>query len=314
MRSTRFSAWHWGLFGLIALAGPGVATADAATLRWKFRPNETLRYAIETRTVLSDKFANGQELKTTTTQAVEMSWAVRSVNADGSAEMTLTIDRVADKVDGPRGKIEFDSKSGQEPQGAIAGSLANLYKSVIGQAIPFRLSARGEPSGLKVPEKMADSLRQAGPAAAASSPLFSEEGLRNLIGLTTLVVPQEDLAAGKTWNHEEKQTAPDGTTLTLATTYTYQGTEAVAGRPADAIAQATRIDIVPPAQAKDQFPLKIKAQDSRGVTHFDNEAGRLIDARVVTKIDQSLSLNGLEMPQSRETTNTVRLLAAGAGG
>ena len=150
MRCTMFSALRWGLLGLLVLAGPGGAAVEAATLRWKFKPGETLRYSMDQKTVTTAKFPGGQELKNMLMQTLELSWAVKEVRDDGTAELVQTIERVVDKADGPIGKFEYDSKSGQEPQGPIAASRVPLFKAMVGAPITFKINAQGEPVGTRI--------------------------------------------------------------------------------------------------------------------------------------------------------------------
>jgi Family of unknown function (DUF6263) len=308
MRCTMFSALRRGLLGLIVLAGPGGASAEAVTLRWKFKPGETLRYSIDQKSVTTAKLPGGQELKNALMQTLELSWSVKEVRDDGTAELVQTIERVVDKTDGPLGKFEYDSKSGQEPRGPIAATRVPLFKAMVGAPITFKINAQGEPSDVKVPERLTRSLREAGPAAAAAGQLFSEEGLKGLILQTSLVVPKEDLSEGRTWNRQTKETMPAVGTLVLDTTFTYQGTDTQNGRKVEKIGQVTKIDLQPPADAGNiNFPLKVKSQDSRGVVHFDSDAGHLADSRMDETVELTASIMDMEVTQVTETS-TVRKL------
>src|SRR5690242_15955966 len=53
-RIALLSALRWGLVGLV-LAGMGGPAARGATLRWKFRPGETLHYVMDQKTVTTAK-------------------------------------------------------------------------------------------------------------------------------------------------------------------------------------------------------------------------------------------------------------------
>jgi hypothetical protein len=306
MRSTLFATWRGILLGLIVLDGFGGTPGEAATLRWKFQPGETLRYAMDQKTMTSARFSGGQELKDTLTQSLTLSWAVNTMNPDGSANIVQTIERVVDKADGPFGKYEFDSKAGKEPEGPIAASRVPLFKALIGAPIAFKLSPQGEPSEVKVPEKLTEALKQAGPAAAAAAQLFSEEGLKNLILQTSLIVPADDLSPGKTWSHQRKETMPGVGIMILDTTFTYQGTDPKTGL--DSIAQESKLNLLPPDDAKDNFPLKVKSQDSKGVLHFDNAAGHLVDSELNEKSAFSTSLNNIEVLRVTETTTNRKLV------
>jgi hypothetical protein len=309
MRSIGFATWRGILLGLLMVTGSGGTTGEAATLRWKFKPGETLRYLMDQKTVTTARFSGGQELKDTLTQSITLNWAVSAVNPDGSASLVQTIEQVVDRADGPFGKYEYDSKAGKEPEGPIAASRVPLLKALIGTPIAFKMSPLGEPSEVKVPEKLTEVLKQAGPAAAAAAQLFSEEGLKNMILQTTLIVPDDDLTAGKTWSRQRKESMPGIGVMILDTTFTYQGTDPKTGL--DLIAREARINLLPPEDAKDNFPLKIKSQDSKGVIHFDSAAGRLVDSEANEKSAFSTSLNNIEVLRMTETTTSRKLIENG---
>jgi hypothetical protein len=309
MRSIFFSAGRWSLVVLLVLAGSGGRTLEAASLRWKFKPGETLRYAMDQKTVTTAKFPGGQELKNTLSQTIALRWDVKSVSPDGTADLVQTIEQVVDRADGPLGKYEYDSKVGKEPEGPIAASRVPLFKALIGAPIAFKISAQGEPSEVKVPEKLTQSLKEAGPAAAAAGQLFSEEGLKSLILQTTLIVPRDDLAPGKTWSRQTKEAMPGVGTMSLDTTFTYQGPDPKTGL--EIIAQLTKVDLQPPPDAKDNFPLKVKSQDSKGVVHFDSAAGHFIDSQSKEKIEISAMVNNMEIIQLTETETARKLVNEG---
>ena len=310
-----YSALRRGLVVLLAFAGLGFgfgfgSGAEAATLRWKFKPGETLRYTIDQKITTTAKLPGGQELKNSLIQTVEMSWSVKSVNEDGSAELTQTFDRVLDKVDGPFAKYEYDSKSGKEPEGPIAAARLPLFKAMLGTPITFKMNAQGEPSGFQVPEKLTQTLREAGPSAAAAGALFSEEGLKSMILQTTVVLPKDDLAPGKSWTRQTKESVPAIGTMTLDTTFTYDGPDDAEGRKLEKIGQTTKVDIKPPADAKAEaaFPLKIKSQDSKGVIHFDNDAGHLVHLQLNDKIERVATIMNMEINEVTETSTTRKLV------
>ena len=166
MLKIRYSAMRRGLLGLVVLtvtAGP--ANVGAATLRWKFKPGETLRYAMEQKTVTTLKVP-GQQLETTLTQTIDLSWAVKDVAADGTADVSWTIDRMRTRIESAIGAFAYDSKDEKVPEGPVAAALVPTLKVLVGAQFPFKINPQGELSDVKVPEKVAQVLRDAGPAAS----------------------------------------------------------------------------------------------------------------------------------------------------
>jgi hypothetical protein len=304
---------------VLAVVGPA---ARGETLRWKFQPGETLHYSMDQKTVTTARFPGGQENKTTLAQTIEMTWAVKGVDANGYAELTQTIGRIRDQVEGQVGSYVYDSKDGKEPDSLIAASRLPLFKAMLGAPISFKMSPEGEPGDIRLPETLTKALTALGPAAAGAEALFSEEGLKEMISQAGLIFPKDDLAAGKSWTRQTKNVVPPLGTLVREATYRYDGPAADAGPEAVKIGLATRIEIVPEENAApialanpNANGIKIKSQKSQGSYTFDRGAGHLLDSTLTDLIEVSASIKvglgtasrEMEVSQSTETT-TVRKL------
>ena len=89
----------WMLVAVLGTGGTQVAQG-AQTPRWKFKQGETLRYTMMQETSQGMK-ANGQDIKTSLNQTVDLHWSVKNVAGDGVAELSQTIDRVRTKIESP---------------------------------------------------------------------------------------------------------------------------------------------------------------------------------------------------------------------
>lgn len=302
----------WSRIGLAVLvaclcsgAGQSVSGADAP--RWKFHSGETLRYTMVQETTQGLK-AMGQEFKTNLNQTVDLHWSVKRVSSVGVAEMSQTIDRVRMKVDGPGGGFEYDSEAGKAPEGPIANLLAPLLKSLVGAEFTLKMNSRGELSDIKVPQKLVESLRQASPAANAGG-MFSEEGLKNLIGQSSLALPEAALEKGKSWSNQSRLPVPMLGTMVMDKTYTYEGVD-----PKDAalvqIGLVTKVALEPAADSN--VAVKITSHQGKGDFAFDAQAGRMVTSRVNDKMQMSLSVMGQDLEQSSVSITTMTLAKGGA--
>jgi len=291
---------------LLALAATlGVAAAQpthgAETMRWKFKPGETLRYTMVQETTQGMK-AMGQDFKTSLNQTVDLHWSVKNVASDGVAELSQTIDRVRTKVEGPGNSFEFDSQAGKAPEGQIAALLTPMLKALVGAEFTFKMNGRGELSEIKVPQKLLDSLRQAGPAASASG-MFSEEGMKNLISQSSLTLAEGPLEKGKSWTQQAKVPSPIGT-MVMDKTYTLDGPS-----PKQAgllqISVDTKVTLEPAADSN--VAVKIGSQKATGEFEFDPQAGRVVSSRVTEKLQMSLSVMGQQLEQSTDTVTSMTL-------
>ena len=80
-----------GAGGFVARGWAG--QVEAETLRWKLNPGEVLRYTMESKEVLNAQL-QGRDKKSTRTTTTNLSWTVKSVSANGDAEILLRFDRV----------------------------------------------------------------------------------------------------------------------------------------------------------------------------------------------------------------------------
>jgi hypothetical protein len=322
------AALRWGLLGLglVVLSGIGgpAPAARGGTLRWKFKPGEMLHYTMDQKTVTIAKLPGGQEIKTTLAQTIEMTWAVKSVDPKGQAELTQTINRIRDQVDATVGSYTYDSRDAKEPEGLIAAARIPLFKALIDAPIGFTMSPQGEPGDVRIPDKVTQALRDVGPAAAGAGALFAEGGLKEMITQASLIVPQDDLSPGKTWTRQVKNVVPPLGTVVIDSTYRYDGPVPNAGPDTVKIGLATKVEIQPQAEGDagagaganaNANGLKIRSQKSQGTYTFDNAAGHILDSNLsevievgaTIKVGLGAAAKGMELTQTTETT-TIRKL------
>ena len=97
----------------VFLLGGGETRARAETLRWKLNPGEVLHYALDTKQIANFK-VTGRDKKSTRSNTINLSWTVKSVSANGDAEISLEFDRVRMRIEQPPFvPLEFDSSPEQ---------------------------------------------------------------------------------------------------------------------------------------------------------------------------------------------------------
>jgi len=305
MLKIRYSAMRRVLFGLVALtvtAGP--ADVGAATLRWKFKPGETLRYSMDQKTVTTLQVP-GQKLETTLTQTIDLSWVVKDVAADGTADASWTIDRMRTRIESAIGAFAYDSKDEKVPEGPVAAALVPTLKVLVGAQFPFKINPQGELSDVQIPEKVAQVLRDAGQAASGANTPFSEEGLKNMITQSSLALPADDLAVGETWSKQTKVPSPPVGTMTLDTTFTYLGPDPKEAN-IEKIGLATKLGVEP--QPDSNVKLVINSQEAKGEFSFDNAAGRVVNSEVGEKTDTTITFMDMNIQRIVDTKTTMKLV------
>jgi hypothetical protein len=266
-------------------------------LRWKFTKGQKIHYTMTQKTTTKME-AQGQKLDTNMTQDIDMTWAVTDVDAAGNAEMDQTLDRIVFTMSGPAGEVKVDtSKEGEADAGPL-GTVTKLFRAMAGNAFHMKMSARGDISDVKVPPKVLDAFKNAGPAAA-SNPMFSEDGLKRMINQASLVLPEEAVEKGHTWKAAKSFSMPPLGTIALDSNYTYEGP---AG-PYDRIGVTVKTEIKPAEGGP--FEIKILAQDNKGGFRFDRKAGILRGSELTQKMTMQISVQGQEIVQEVDSTTKM---------
>jgi hypothetical protein len=311
--------------GVVAVAGSGVP-ARGANLRWKFQPGEMLHYTLDRKTVLTDKLPGAPEIKLTWSQTFETTWTVKSVDSGGQAEVVQTIDRIRDQIESQTlGSYTYDSKDGKEPEGLIAASKVPLFKAMIGEPISFKMSPLGEPTEIRVPEKLSQTLRTLSQAAGGGAGGASEEELKEMINQATLIFPQGDLEVGKTWTRAVKNAAAPPGMPESDLTYRFDGPARDAGPNVVKIGLARAGEGAPPADANANANAnapKIKSQKTEGAYMFDPAAGHIVDftlnetGEVATriKVGPGAAAKEFELTRTIDSRTTRKLVKDEKGG
>ena len=291
--------------GLLALAVFAITDlrADAQTkLRYQFKAGEKLPYELEQKMKMAMN-VGGQNIEMNMTQNVDLIWDVKSVDKDGKASMVQRFDRIRFVMEGPMGKIEFDSKDEKESDDPAAKLITPVFKAMAGAEFTLDMDRRGVLSNVKTPEKLVEALKGAA-AVPGLGNMFSEEGVKHLVTQSGLVLPEEGVTKGKSWEQKVEMKSPVGKMKT-DNTLTYQGPATRGDRKLEEVSIKPVLTI----EADDAAPiaLKVKDQDSKGTALFDNAAGRLVETNMKQTMQMEISAGGMTIDQKIEQTVSMKL-------
>jgi hypothetical protein len=296
LRSTRTIG---GLLALgILLATSGQVSAQGVELAWKFKPGETLHYVM-IQDMSQDMKSGTMPVKVDTKLTMDVSWAVKAVDAQGIATVNQTIDRVRMKMDMAQGmKVEYDSASNKEPEG-LGKTVSTVFKAMINKTMTAKMNAQGKILDLKLsPEMLAE--MEKSPLLKPMEKMLSAEGMEGLTGMGAL--PKEPMQPGKTWTGETALDNPVVGKQKIKSTYTYVGPKTVDGRSLEEVDAVVMMDFV--GDSNRPAKVSIKEQDTKGTVYFDNAAGHVGQAKTTSKLKFTIDVAG----QSIETsmTSTMR--------
>lgn len=295
-----------GLLAVLLVACGADRAAAQTTLRYKFKKGEKLNYEMEQKIGMAMSVM-GRDVNIDMGQTIDMTWNITDVDADGKAKMTQTITRIRFTMDGPTGKVEYDSKEDKEPEGPVGKIMAPIFKALAGAEIGLSMDPQGKVSDIKVPEKLAKaakSLPQGG-AAGGLGDMLSEDGLKQMMDQSGLRLPKDAVAKGKTWDQQLEIKSSLGK-MKVDTVNTYEGSVKRDGKDVERVAMKPKLAIETDENAA--VKITLKSQDAKGMAYFDNAAGRLVASNMSQDMEMAVSVAGQDVTQKLKQTVALKLL------
>ncbi len=286
------------LLALLALAGSLPTLRAAEAPRWKFEPGASHRYRMtQTMDMTMDMGAGGKE-SPKIANVFDYTWTVDSVQDDGSAVITQTIDRVRMTIEGAgQGALDYDSESDAEPQG-YAAMVAPLFRAMRGSVFTVTMTPRGKIENVDVPEELVKAIAAA-PGAALLGSLATAEGLQDIIGRSSFEMP-ESLEPGAEWTNDAELQNPLFGKQTIKTTYRYEGPREVEGVQFEVFSPKLEIGFAGAEATAD-----IMLQESSGEVLFNVDAGRLESTRLEHKMEMTIAAAGNTIKQSIDQSTNL---------
>ncbi len=197
--------------------------------QWKLKEGDQFAVTLN-QTSNSITNVDAREITVENSTIIEMDWAVTKVSSAGDATIEQALTRVKLSVNGfarvkkgeratPLKDIAFDTAN---PDDATRDSkkLLKQIQPLLGLKFSVVMGANGEIKDVSVSKNASAQLDKM-PEARNLQRLFSDEGWKELLGASAIVLP-DDLATGKEWTDESNITSPLGQ-LNRRRTYTYRG-------------------------------------------------------------------------------------------
>jgi hypothetical protein len=300
-RATRLPA----VLAAVFVCLPSLACAQEP-LRWKFNPGDKLNYdMIQDMTIGSTGGPLGAQTMTMR-QEMDMTWAVEGVNEEGDAVIRQKFERMKIKMTlpPPLGAIEYDSKSGQAPQGPAA-MLAPMYKAMTEAEFELTMTSRGEIKDVKIPEQVLAALRNS-PGAAAMGDMATPEGFKKMISQGALVLPEEAPEQGKEWSTKVEVNNPMAGKQVIETTYRFEGFTEMEGKQFAKISPELKMQF----EGTPQVQMNVSEQDSSGEILFNADEGRLDSSNLKQNVTIDITVGGQMLQQKIDQTIEVKVTPA----
>lgn len=296
---------------VVVVASAAAARAEQA-LAWKFKVGDKAQYVlVQESNILID--ANGVEFDVEMNQTLDLTWTVKSVADDGTAELVQTVDRVIMKMATPfTGEFSYDSASGQDGEGQVWEMMGPLIKGMVGAEFTMKVTPAGEVTDIELPQGLGRALRGGGRggrgggfSAMMMGGGFSEESIKEIIQRSFVLLPSGAAADGAQWSQTFVANMGPLGKQTTAIQYTLEGCDEATGLVR--IGSTTELSMEAPENADFDIVMELTEQDGKGFVLFDAEAGRAVESRHEQSLVIEGEFQGNEIIQERESRTTVKL-------
>jgi hypothetical protein len=289
----------------LAICALTVAGADAqTTLRLKYKKGDVNAYEM-TQSMKMAQNVQGMDIDTTIKQTMELETKVEDVLDNGNAKVVTKFKRVRMELEAPApvGKVVLDSKDDQLPDNPVAKIMGGMIKTLAKVEFAATMTPRGETVDFKLPAELIQEFRNM-PGGAQLGDMFSEEGLKNMMSQSGIILPEAPVQKGATWTQKVNTKLPFGK-MAAEMKYTYQGTETVGGKTLQKITfiPDAKIDADPAAPVS----VKVESQKGSGTILFDNDAGRLQETTLQQVMEMTVGVMNLNIAQKLDQTVSMKL-------
>ena len=243
-------------------------------------------------------------------QTIDMVWEIESVEENGNAVLTQTIERVQMGIAAPgQAEVQYDSSSEEPPQG-YAAMLAPMFQAMISAPFKVTMSPRGEIVDVEVPQSLIEAMSQI-PGGAMLGSLATEEGFRNMIRQSSILLPKpEELVEGHQWTSSIEMDNPIAGKIITETTYQYQGPREVEGQPMEVFVPSIETKFTGGEGANS---IAVEKQDATGEILFNRQAGRLESSKIVQQMQMVITVGDNKINQNLDQTISFRIVPDAGG-
>ncbi len=269
-------------------------------LRYQFKPGQKINYEMS-QTMKMDMKSQNVDISSEMEQVVDLTWHIKSVSKDGTAEVTQKFNDLRFVMKFPTVKVVFDSAKNIEPQGQVGKTLTPLFKAMVGAEFSMKMDSRGQISDVEIPEEFAKQIQSFSQGGLGD--MFSKEGFKRMMGQSGLVLPKETVEKGGTWSQQMEMKSPIGL-MNINTEYLYKGQEQRNGTTLEKIAVSPKVSLQPDPKAKTKATLK--NQDISGTSYFNNQTGQLVEVKINQNMTMEIQAGDMSITQEIKQDVTLK--------
>ncbi len=284
------------LMALIGVAAP--VYAQAVTLRYHWTKGEALTYrmVIATTTQLSG-MPGGQQMKVDQTMTQVLKIAADDVAADGTATLKQTFQSVKMEVDGPRGKIVYDTAVSSSSANPMTQAMGQVLGAMVGESITVVQAPDGSVRKVEGATRILDKVVKSLPSDPSTTAIaqglkasLSDDALKATLEQSFTRLPETPVKPGDAWKGQLNIGNETIGRITGAVDFTLNGIEGSgdAGTARIGVALAMRQESAPPP-GPGGMTMKLHEAKGEGEMIFDIARGRIRKSTMKSTMPATIS-------------------------
>jgi len=276
------------------------AQAAEEPLLWKFKAGDEHHFRMTQNMDMGMILGTtDRKIETNVKQVLDMTWKIEAVDDQGQATLVQSVDRVQMDMQAPgQQKMHYDTDADEAPSG-FAAMLVPMFKAMTAEPFKMTITPRGEIKDFEIPAALAKAMA-AIPGAAAMGEMFSDEGFKNMIQQSSLILPEpKDLEPGHEWTTKLQMKNAQLGMINTETTYGYLGSREVEGKPYEVFSVVMKMSF---GESPGGVQVEITNHESSGEILFSREAGRLESSKMQQEMEMSITVGNQAMKQKMVQT------------
>lgn len=308
------------IIALLALvASAASASAQGVTLRYRWTKGETVTYRMTMRTASAATGMPGAaEMKVDQTMTQVVTMLVEDVAPDGAATLRQTFASVKMEMNGPMGRVEYDTAAPSANANPMVQSMRQVLGGMVGESVTVVQAPDGSVRKVEGASRILDKIVKGqpdGPSAQAASQalrsLLSDEALKTTMEQSFSKFPQNPVQPGDTWDGQMSMGNDAAGRIGGTVTFTLK---AVEGSPDASVARVAvglklKQETAPPP-GPNGMTLKLGEVRGEGELLFDAARGRVRKSTMKTDMPSTISgagPDGNPVTIRNQTTTTMTM-------
>jgi len=305
----------------LLVIAPATAAAQPITLRYNWTQGDVLTYrmVVRTNTAVKGGPQGDANIEQTMSQTVKV--LVSAVGPDGTATLRQSIEAVSMEMNGPMGKLAYDSA---KPPAADADprvvSMSKTFGAMVGEALSVTMAPNGAVRRIDGTQRIVDKLMKdlprdpmAGGMAQNIRQMLSEDALRTSLEQSFSRMPDVPVKPGDTWTAQQSLGADAVGKITGTSTFTLKSIDGTGDAAVAHISVALALKQQEVPASGSSMTMRLGANASgEGELVFHVTRGRVERNTMRTDMPSTITVRGqdgapMTMQNNTKTTMTMEL-------